>query len=157
MIEASEITSGLWQGSVPPQGRTLARSGFHVVVLCAAEHQPGAENFPNVDVARIDLIDDGTPLTQAHFDKALFLSAHLCRAIRRGRNVLVTCMQGRNRSGLISSLTLARMTGCDGRTATRAVQERRISPFGPALTNAQYCKALKLIPATPRRGVITNQ
>ena len=157
MIEASKITDGLWQGSVPPFGRTLSRSGFGVVVLCAQEHQPSADNFPGVDVARIDLIDDGTPLTRDQFKKSLFLSAHLCRAMRRGSQVLVTCMQGRNRSGLIAALTLARATGCDGHTATRAIQERRNGPFGPALTNSQYVKALKLIPAAPSRGLITSQ
>jgi hypothetical protein len=155
-IDASEIAPGLWMGSAPPHGRTLFRAGFHVLTLTAIEHQPSAEYFPNVIVARVGLIDDGSPLTTSQWEQALSLSGHLAREARHGRCVLVTCAQGRNRSGLVTALTLARMTGCDGRAATRAVQERRKSPYGPALTNSEYVKALRGVPAAEHRGPVTS-
>ena len=156
-IDASEITTGLWVGSAPPVGRTLARVGFSTLALCAAEHQPSRDSFPGVSVVRASLIDDGSPLTPVQIEEALWLSGHLAAACRRGKGVLVTCMQGRNRSGLIAALTFSRMTGCDGKTAMRAVQTRRASPFGPALTNHQYNRALSMIPAAHHRGPITAQ
>jgi hypothetical protein len=151
-IDASEIVPGLWMGSAPPRGHSLLRAGFHVLTLCAIEHQPSTEHFPGVLVARAALIDDGTPVTSSQWEQALGLSGHLARAVASGKCVLVTCAQGRNRSGLITALVLARVTGCDGRAATRAVQERRISPFGPALTNTEYCRALARVPARGHRG-----
>lgn len=145
-LDAHEITPGLWVGSAPPCGKTLSRLGFGVLALCAFEHQPDAEDFPRVFVMRTDLIDDGSPLTKAQFEKSLFLSAHLCREILAGKRALVTCMQGRNRSGFVAALTYARLTGCDGRTAIRAIQTKRDSPFGPALVNKSYVEALNMVP-----------
>jgi hypothetical protein len=156
-IDANEIAPGLWMGSAPPRGRALSRAGFYVLTLTAIEHQPSAEHFPGVLVARAALIDDGTAITSSQWEEVLSLSGHLARATRHGKCVLVTCAQGRNRSGLVTALTLARMTGCDGRAATRVVQERRRSPFGPALTNIEYCKALRGIPAALHRGPVTSR
>jgi hypothetical protein len=156
-IDASEITTGLWVGSAPPIGRTLARAGFSLLALCAAEHQPTQSSFPGVAIVRASLIDDGSPLTRRQIEEALWLSGHLASACRNGKRVLVTCMQGRNRSGFIAALTFACMTGCDGKTAMRVVQTRRGSPFGPALTNSRYNKALAVIPAARHRGPITEQ
>ena len=96
-LEASEICTGLWMGSAPPPGRSLSACGFHVLVLSAIEYQIGADNFPGVEVARISLCDDGTPLPAPDFQRAIFLATHLAHAIRRGKKVLVTCLQGRNR------------------------------------------------------------
>jgi len=151
-FDAHEIVPRLWMGSAPPFGRTLSRSGFNVLVLCAIEHQPSSGNFPNVDVAYIDLDDDGNPIPREAFDKAIHLSRHLAHEIYRGKNVIVTCQQGRNRSGFITALTLMRLSGCDGRTAAKIVQARRASPFGPALTNRQFVAALRCISPAPRRG-----
>jgi len=151
-LDADEIVPRLWMGSAPPFGRTLARSGFGVLALCAVEHQPSSGNFPNVDVAYIGLDDDGNPIPREDFDKAIRLSAHLSREIYRGENVIVTCQQGRNRSGFVAALTLMRLSGCDGRAATKIIQTRRASPFGPALTNRHFVAALCCVSPAPRRG-----
>ncbi len=151
-VDAHEIVPRLWMGSAPPFGRTLSRSGFDVLVLCAVEHQPSAGNFPNVDALYIGLDDDGNPIPRAHFDEAVRLSAHLAREIYRGKNVIVTCQQGRNRSGFVTALTLMRLSGCDGRTASKIVRTRRASPFGPALTNKHFVSALCCVSPAPRRG-----
>jgi hypothetical protein len=156
-IDASFICDGLWVGSAPPTGHTLASTGFSVLALCAEEHQPPHEAFPGMYVVRVPLIDDGSPLTHAQIARSIAASEALTTALRRHKGVLVTCMQGRNRSGFVAALTFARMTGCDGRTATRVVQQRRRSPFGPALTNREYNKALALIGPARERGAITAQ
>jgi len=155
-IDACEIMPGLWVGSAPPPGHTLARAGFSMVAFCAQEHQPSRDSFPDISVIRCSLIDDGNPPSRQELEEALWASNHLAGACRRHNGVLVTCAQGRNRSGFVAALTLVRLTGCDGRSAARAVQQRRRSPFGPALTNSAYVRALGTIP--PRhRGPITEQ
>jgi hypothetical protein len=147
MIDAHEITRGLWQGSAPPSGPELRHSGFDVLVLAAMEIQPAATAFPGVDRARICLDDE--KLTYPQLCEALVLSSRVARAISGGAKVLVTCAQGRNRSGLISALALMRLSGCDGSQAIRVVRQRRHSPFGRAMTNDSYNEVLTQIP----RGV----
>ena len=158
-IDAQEIAMGLWMGSMPPVGRTLTSSGFNVLVLCAMEHQPPLESFPGVDVARIYLDDNGMLPPREHVYQAFHLANRLTAAIRSGCCALVTCAQGRNRSGFVAALTLMRMTGCSGKCAVRTVQERRLSPFGTALTNPAFVRALETIPERPRqqRGLITTR
>lgn len=155
-IECSIIAPGLWMGSRPPPGRALVRAGFHVLALTACEHQQ-PELYPGVEVLCIDLDDDGKPLPSKHVEEAFVLADRLARRARAGLAVLVTCMQGRNRSGLVTALTLARMTGASGSEAMRAVQERRRSPFGGALQNPQFNRLLRLVPSKPSPGVVTRQ
>lgn len=158
-VDAQEIAPGLWMGSMPPVGRTLARSGFDVLVLCAYEHQPSEDCFPGIDVIRVHLDDNGRLPSKHHLYQAFELSNRLTSMIRGGQNCLVTCAQGRNRSGLVTALTLIRMTGCSGKEAVKAVKERRFSPFGTALTNGAFVRGLETIPrkSSSGRGVITNQ
>lgn len=155
-IECSIIAPGLWMGSLPPPGRALAHAGFHVLALTACEHQR-PELYEGLEVLCIDLDDDGKPLPGKHVEEAFVLSDRLARRARAGRAVLITCAQGRNRSGLITALTLARMTGLSGTEAMRAVQERRRSPFGGALQNPQFNRLLRLVPPKPSPGVVTRQ
>jgi hypothetical protein len=96
----------LAQGSAPPPG---ARMPFDVVVLAAREYQP---NLPGYEVLRVPLDDRAPPnhppdaLTQA----AIHDGAHaIAREVRRGRRVLVTCWQGRNRSGVLAGLALVEL------------------------------------------------
>lgn len=134
-------------GSAPPHGDALRRHGFHILVLCALEYQPEAAAFPGVDVARIHL--DDAELHGPDFERALHLSTRLSRALRVGKKILVTCAQGRNRSGLVTALTLADASGCGGRVATHVVKQRRRAPFGQALSNDHYVAALKRVPPFP--------
>lgn len=154
-IEASEICPRLWVGSFPATGWTLADAGFDTLVLCACDHQPPTHLFPGVEVARIDLIDDGSPITHDHFQEAIRLAAALAHRVRAGSNVLCTCRHGRNRSGLVAALALAALTGCGGRRASDVVRERRRSPYGPALTNDGFVRALSMVPGRRARTVNT--
>jgi hypothetical protein len=155
VIEASEICPGLWVGSFPEEGWTLSDAGFSTLALCACDHQPPTELFPGLEVARIDLVDDGSPMASNHFIEAVELARALASRIRRGRAVLCTCRHGRNRSGLVAALTLVALTGCSGRDAARAVKRRRRSPYGPALTNAPFVRTLSAIPGRAPRTAVT--
>ncbi len=153
-FDANEIAPGLWMGSKPMPGASLRSRGFHVLTLCALEHQPSAEWFPGIELARIFLDDAELPGAQAL--QASALGAQLAKAIKHGARVLVTCRQGRNRSGLVTALALTHLTGCSGVEAVRAVTSRRHSPFGPTLSNDHYVRALVEIPAMDVRGVQTR-
>jgi len=92
----------LAQGSAPPLG---ARVPFDTVVLAAVEYQP---ELPGYDVLRVPL-DDGPPpdaLTRAAIRDG---ARAIAREVRSGRRVLVTCWQGRNRSGVLAGLALVEL------------------------------------------------
>lgn len=143
-FDGHEIVPGLWMGSKPTPGASLRSRGFDILVLCAVEHQPSAEWFPGVEIARIHL--DDAELPGAHALQASALGGQLAREIKRGARVLVTCRQGRNRSGLVTALALTHLTGCSGIDAVLRVQRKREAPFGPTLSNDHYVRALCEIP-----------
>lgn len=154
MIEASQILEGLFQGSAPPQGLELRRAGFDAVVLCAEEVQPPDAAFPGVEVLRAPL-DDGS-LPTAELAIAVAAAEDVAKRVRAGRKVLVTCAQGRNRSGLVTALAIMRLRGMTGDQAVRIVRMRRKSPFGPALSNEAFARKLREIsfaaaPAPPQQ------
>lgn len=148
-IEASKIAPKLWMGSRPPPGPYAGRM-FDVLVLCAGEYQPMSEWYPGCEVLRIDL--DDAELSAGHALAASHLGAQIAKRIRLQKRVLVTCNQGRNRSGLVTALALTHLTGSSGADAANAVRMRRQSPYGPALTNDHYLRALYDIPAALVRG-----
>ena len=107
----------LAQGSAPPIG---VRLPFDTVVLAAMEYQP---DLPGHDVLHAPL-DDGPPPTQD--ERALIRrSAHeVARRVRAGQRVLVTCWQGRNRSGVIAGLALVEL-GVPGAQAAAKIRRTR--------------------------------
>jgi protein-tyrosine phosphatase len=112
------LASGqLAQGSAPPRG---VRLPFDAIVLAAMEYQP---DLPGHDVLRAPL-DDGPPPTQG--ERALIRrSAHeVARRVRAGQRVLVTCWQGRNRSGVIAGLALVDL-GLPGSQAAQRIRRTR--------------------------------
>jgi hypothetical protein len=153
-VEANEIAPRLWMGSRPEPGPKLRACGVDILVLCAMEYQPQPEWYPGVDVQRIHLDDAELPGREAL--EAFQLASHLAKELKRGRCVLVTCQQGRNRSGLITALALTQFTGCSGIEAAHAVRARRLSPFGPALSNHHYVEALSTVAPARIRGVMTE-
>ncbi len=173
-LDANELGPGLWIGAFPPLSpqynrHAVAAAGFTTLVLCAVEWQlegfaDGAEAFLGVEVAPAPMYD--APLAPSDF-KALqgllkpsgrggqlsqivstaFAAADVvAERIGQGRRVLVTCNQGRNRSGLVCALALCRRMKCAGRVALKVVRDRRRN----ALTNADFAKFLEMLPA-PRR------
>lgn len=101
-MSADRVAPKLWMGSAPPTDRALADRGFDVVVLAAKEYQP--HGFRGIEVIRVPMDDAQLSDREAWaaYDAASQVVAHL----RAGRRVLVTCMMGLNRSGLITALAL---------------------------------------------------
>jgi len=142
-IEANRIGPRLYQGSKPPFGRNLQRAGFDILALCALEHQPRARAFPGIEVLHVPLDDADHPPSELEWRLALGAAKHIALGVRAGRRALVTCMQGRNRSGLVTALSLHFLTGQPGRVCTSYVQQARTA--APALTNDFFVGALASI------------
>lgn len=168
-LDATQIIPGLWQGGRPRMGGTVRAAGFSMLILCAVEYQPpmtvmewqeadlamviaryGAP-FPGVRVYHCPLWDIfDSPPTRETLRMAIDASIAAADAIRMGGRVLVTCQQGKNRSGLVSALTVHRLQGLSGEACVAVVKRaRRI-----ALTNPQFVEALARIPI--RRTVASS-
>jgi protein-tyrosine phosphatase len=68
-------------------------------------------------------------------------------AVRDGRQVLVACAGGRNRSGLVVALAVRELLCCSGAQALRLVQSRRED----ALNNETFARHLAALPSPARR------
>ena len=139
MTSASEIVPGLWQGGVPWPGPEAANAGFDVVVFAAKEWQPVAFMYPDVSVIKVALEDDyERPMTRTEVLATRRVAKMVVDAVRAGQKVLVTCLAGRNRSGLIVAMAIMELYGVDGVEAARLVRQKRKTPMGPALSNPQF-------------------
>lgn len=139
-----------------------------VLVLCASELQfdskPGQslwiggpatedstvayfERLPAATVLRCPMDDYKWPVG-VHGQRvwrAIWKTAGLvAQAVLAGQRVLVTCAEGRNRSGLVNAVVLHQLTGWDGDTCIRHIQHRRAR----ALDNPWFCARLQTIKAT---------
>jgi protein-tyrosine phosphatase len=141
MMDATCIIPGLYQGSIPVTGDELRNRGFHTLILCAEEHQPSSVNFPGLKVVHAPNDDNGSQPTSKEMRIALQAADVVARDVAKGKNVLVTCMQGRNRSGLVTALAVSRLTGMSGRQSIRLVKHLRKN----ALTNPAFCQVLEQI------------
>ena len=138
-LDATRIFDRLYQGAFPPKGLTLRKLGFDILVLSAIEKQPPDQDFPGVQVLRCALRDDGTPLTMLEWNMAATCAARVAELHRRGAKILITCAMGRNRSGLITALALALLTG---RTPAQCAGHVRLMRRN-ALTNDYFNAALR--------------
>jgi protein-tyrosine phosphatase len=57
--------------------------------------------------------------------------------VRNGKNVLVTCLAGQNRSGLVTALALQQLTGWSGKKIVNHISAKRMWALHNA-TFAQY-------------------
>jgi len=142
-IEANRIGPRLYQGAKPPYGRHVQKAGFDVLVLCAVEHQPRARCFPGVHVIHCPLDDADHPPSEYEWNLANQTGRFVAECIKIGGRALVTCMQGRNRSGLVTALALHNLTQQPGLVCVKYVQEGRTA--APALTNDHFVAALATI------------
>lgn len=141
-LDFDYIVPRIGQGSLPPPGRTVARHGFDLLVLCAEELQMPAELFDGVRVLHVPLYD--TRLTQEQWTLASQTAKHVALHMRAKpqSKALITCAAGRNRSGLVTAIALHLLTGQSGLTCARHVQGRRQN----ALTNGSFVEALRRLP-----------
>jgi len=159
MIEANEITPRLYMGSVPPVGSEVYKSGFSLLVLCALpdeyrhvykikSDQSIASLFPNTQVIIVSLNDNFlTKPSQEEKERILRSSSDVVNSIRNNRKVLITCMQGRNRSGLVAALAIRELCGWSGSQAKSRVRLKRKLEHGVALMNPQFVQILDELPA----------
>lgn len=110
---------------------------FDILVFCAGEYQPHV-SLPDDKAKRIvrvpydDTLEALTPSVHRMLNKA---ADELCFEHKNGKKVLITCMAGRNRSGLLTALVLMKRFGFSGAQAIQMVKERR-GDF--ALTNSAF-------------------
>ena len=117
----------LAQGSAPPPG---TRVPFDVIVLAAQEYQDA--ELPGYEVLRVPLDDSGPPPSLADRARIRATARQIADRVRAGRRVLVTCWQGRNRSGVLAGLALVEL----GLPRERAI--RRIRAYRDGLTNPYF-------------------
>lgn len=139
----------LWMGAYPPPGRELHSYGFRVLALCARELQPSASVFPGMRVYSIPLDDDPESSAREFHETALLARAGaqtvFRRVVRTREPTLITCMAGRNRSGLVTAL-LIRMLTKNRVEGHEAVHLIRLARGASALSNQQFSSFLEALP-----------
>ena len=140
---ASRVYKDLWVGSAPPIGIHVSDNDFDVLVLCAVEYQLHPSCFPAVNVIHAPLNDNGLKLMTASERKiAIKAAANVMQCLADGRSVLVTCQEGRNRSGLIAALALC--IGEPKYTPDQAIAAIRKARGEMALSNSEFVNFLHL-------------
>jgi len=123
--QAHKILDHLFQGGRPPPGDGLKEAGVDVLVLCAKEWQDETL-YPGLVVIKAPGDDDPRPHRLAMFIDGWKLAAELVvEHVQAGRNVLVTCMAGQNRSGIVTAMAVCKLTGASGQEAVDLVSSRR--------------------------------
>lgn len=146
-LDATPIVPYLYQGSAPAERTPLAKLGFSVVVFCAKEYQPSQKNFERVECIYAPNDDNSLrPPTQKELHLAVTAAKRVARHIKMKRHVLVTCLAGLNRSGLVSAMVLHLLYGWDGHKCIAVVQDAREN----ALCNPEFCKVLRTLLAKPK-------
>ena len=108
---SDRVVKNLWMGSAPlcdTEDSRRMQYRFDVLVLAAMEHQPSSLCFPGVRVIHAP-IDDGRYVPENEIRIVSRASELVANALRIGKRVLVTCWQGRNRSGFIVAMALVRL------------------------------------------------
>lgn len=120
---------------------------FDAVVLCAEEWQPEIippENDRSKEVFRLPLIDVDSPVavSSSLMGNVAKTVAKLHTLHREGRRILITCMAGRNRSGIVTALLLRKILGV---TSDQAIEMVRAARGPHALSNPTFVRYLKSI------------
>lgn len=123
----NKIWATLWQGSAPPYGTDLKALGFDVVVLTAKDNSD-----PSVYPADVEFVvapgdDDTRPHRVAGFAPGWIKAGkQVAEQVRGGKNVLVTCMAGLNRSGFVIVVALHTLTGWPVQDCIDLLQSKRM-------------------------------
>jgi len=139
------------RGGLIAQGDAASATGacerFDLVVFCAEEFQPHPSLLfrKNPQVRVLYAPNDDAGLTQAQLQIATRAAEKIAVLFDDDKRILVTCMEGRNRSGLVTALAIHLIYGIGGSRAIRIVQRRRRG--ARALTNPNFVDFLKRLPA----------
>lgn len=119
------IVPNLAQGSYPEPPKS-AFEHFDVVVFAAEELQPRFKAPQGCYLFKVPLDDDPYRPLPVEVQKILVDVAQRVGAfLTQGHKILVTCAQGRNRSGIITALVLMNCFGMSGKEAIRTVRRKR--------------------------------
>lgn len=143
MVDANAIIKNLWIGAAPPFDRNI--SNVDALVLCAREIQPATTAFQG-RLVRSPLPDD--QLTQRELSVAIVAAAEVAQIVSAGKRALVTCVQGRNRSALVTGIALGRLTSLSADGIVDLIRKRRRMD---CLTNKHFVEYLKRIVGPGRR------
>ena len=161
VIEGTRIIRGLYQGWAPPTGPMLRQKGIDAIILCAGEWQAphfadplcaaalgweqGTDPYPGVQIIHAPADDDfSRPPPEQAIEIATRAAVQAARILLRGGRVLSSCWMGKNRSGLVTALTLHGLTGLSGAHVLAHI--RKVRP--QALSNPQFRAAIMKIRAT---------
>ncbi len=109
--EVTPIFKNLYQGGAPPGGSTLKDAGFDCVVLTANDHQ-NASIYKDIEVVLAGGWDsDQWPIPEEYLVSWDAAANLVVERLTQGKVVLVTCMLGQNRSGLVIGMALKKMLG----------------------------------------------
>lgn len=120
-------------------GRSLANSGFDVVVFAAEEIQPAEWKVPGVIALYSPMADVPERLSLKQLEELRRVSRHVAHFLERNRRVLVTCRAGLNRSSLIAAAALLQSTKMTPLQVIRLIRQKR-NPL--ALNNPAFVHAL---------------
>lgn len=128
------IPHKLAQGSAPQPGVALP---FDTIVLAAREYQP---DLPGYEVIRVPLSDEGPPPTPEESELIRINSSRIVRRLLAGRRVLVTCWQGRNRSGVLVGKALVELGNEPGRVvdAIRRLRNGLTNLYFAAMVSGEH-------------------
>ena len=135
-----KITDNLYIGDAPIIGPHIGVY-FDDLFLCAKEYQP-VDCFQNVSVHSMHLSNDGSIMTSNERIQVIRAASNILDMLNENRMVLVTCMAGRNRSGIVCALAL--MCGANGNRmeSEEAISFVRNSRGPMALSNSQFVNFL---------------
>jgi len=128
----SFITERLAIGSLMAYGEDLSRH-FHFAINVAEEIQRVYPGAPTTDILSMHCGFDDTHKLVPELPKVERAVGVVLEHRSRGKTVLVTCAQGRNRSALVVAEALIR-EGSDPEFVIRTIRERRAN----ALTNGTF-------------------
>lgn len=129
LIYQDEQTKGsIWQSGYREIPWDLQAAAIHLVVYAASEcpplnHHLGAEKFscPNDD----NMAPPGHPIYDALLANALKGVPKVVEAVKNGKNVLITCNMGINRSSLITGLSMKELTSWPAEKIISTIQTKR--------------------------------
>jgi len=149
-VPASRIGDRHWQSGFPMPFEDLPKHGIDLVVLAARDAQPTEEDLtfirtkcPGLSIIVCPFDDTTDRAALPGIVKiATGVAARVAQRINEGKEVLITCAAGLNRSGLISGLVLVERYGISGKEAADRVRAARPG----ALSNAVFREYLESVP-----------
>jgi hypothetical protein len=138
---AFRVHGNLWIGNAPQIGSPI-NMYFRALVLCANGYQPDSELFGHgIQVIHAPIDDNYDYMSKEDMATAVRAAGCTARFLKEGRPTLVTCMMGRNRSGLICALALC--VGPSKMKPDDAISTIRAARGPEAFHNPQFHNFLK--------------